>query len=721
MEQLDKLNPPQREGVVNTEGPVLILAGAGSGKTRVLTHRIAYLIQEKDVWPSQILAITFTNKAAAEMRERVEELVGLDVNHMWVSTFHSCCVRILRREIDKLGYNSNYVIYDSSDQQTLLKNCLKELNIDDKKFPPRAVGAAISNAKNKLLEPDKFSVMAEDYFEEIAAQVYPLYQRKLKENNAVDFDDLIMLTVKLLKQEPQVLSYYQNKFKYIMVDEYQDTNHAQYQLINLLAQGHKNLCVVGDDDQSIYKFRGADIKNIVDFEEDYPDAKVIKLEENYRSVGNILEAANAVVTNNVGRKVKKLWTAKEAGDKIIYKEVFDEHEEARFVVQNIQRIHQLENKPYTDFAILYRTNGQSRVFEDWLRKLGVPYRIFGGLGFYQRKEIKDIMAYLKLIANPADTIALERIINVPKRGIGDASFAKLEEFALVEGITVGQAFEQVEQIPTLSARAKNGMGAFRDMVDSFKAKRKELSVTDLAEEVMGVTGYLAELKDSKDPQAQTRLENLKEFLSVTTDYDKHNKEGSLEDFLAQMSLFTDMDQDVELDDYVSLMTLHTAKGLEFPMVFLVGMEEGIFPHSRSMDDSAELEEERRLCYVGITRAEEKICLTHAQTRMLYGRQNNYLPSQFLQEIPKELFAESTSANRNSSPTNRDIKVSQAAFGSNEEPLFNIGDKVEHGKWGRGVIVSVKGEGGDAEISVAFPDVGIKSLLAKYAPLKKLSV
>lgn len=717
MEIVNKLNPSQQEAVLTTEGPLLVLAGAGSGKTRVLTHRIAYLLAEKGIEPSRILAITFTNKAAQEMKERLNQLVGADLRHLWVSTFHAACVRILRKEIAALGYQPNFVIYDTNDQLTLIKNCLADLNIDDKKFPPRSILNVISNAKNMLWDPDRLQDMADNFFQAKAADVYRHYQKRLKELNALDFDDLLMLTVNLFRQYPQVLRYYQQKFQYILVDEYQDTNHAQYMLVKLLAAEHRNICVVGDPDQSIYGWRGANIQNIMDFEEDYPDAKVVKLEQNYRSTQVILEAANAVIANNTSRKPKKLWTDKQGGALITSFEGEDEHHEAHFVAGEIYRQHQEKGRPYKDFAVLYRTNAQSRVLEETFIKNGIPYEIFGGIKFYERKEIKDILAYLRVLANPADALSLARIINVPKRGIGEASWLKLLDYAQEQGCTVFDAVVNAGEIPDLAKRSLNAIEKFGAMMMSFKEKVDKISLTDLAELILKETGYLEELKRENTPEAQTRLENLQEFLSVTHDYDKYSEEKTLDGFLAQISLVTDLDSYAEEDDRVVLMTLHTAKGLEFPVVFLTGMEEGVFPHNRSMLDDNELEEERRLCYVGITRAEEELYLTRAWQRTLYGNTVYNPPSRFLAEIPEDLIVEGEKAAhkpRAKSPSTAELRPVAPAGG------FQLGDKVNHPKWGVGVVVKVEGQGEDQQLTVAFPDQGLKVLLAKYAPLSLVS-
>lgn len=726
MQLLDKLNKPQAQAVQCYSGPLLILAGAGSGKTRVITYRIAYLIDHIGVSPQNILAITFTNKAASEMKERLDALLGPISENMWISTFHSACVKILRREISHLGYDSNFVIYDTSDQQTLIKQCLKELNIDDKKFPPRAIAAAISQAKNKLWGPQKHEKHAFDYFQQIAAKVYKLYQARLKNNNAMDFDDLIMKTVELFQEFPDVLDRYQERFKYVLVDEYQDTNHAQYKLINLLAAKYRNICVVGDDDQSVYHFRGADIQNILDFERDYPETKVIRLEQNYRSTKTILEAANEVIKNNTGRKEKKLWTENPGGTQIALYTAQDEHLEANYVARHIILEHDSKNKKYSEFAVLYRTNAQSRVIEEIFMRNNIPYTIVGGLKFYERKEIKDVMAYLRVISNPADSISLQRIINVPRRGIGDVSIARASEYAQDCHITLFKAMEMAENIPGLAQRIAKPMVEFVKLIEDMREKMHEINVTELTREVLSKSGYLRELEAEQTIEAQSRLENLNEFLSVTDEFDK-GIAGNLEEFLAGVSLVADIDQFDEKSDSVVLMTLHSAKGLEFPVVFMIGMEEGVFPHSRSILDNSELEEERRLCYVGITRAMEELHLVHAMQRNLYGSYTRNQPSRFLKEVPSRLVKvlgidtkpEKQVSINNSFPNNHRQTTSFTGNSEAETGIFKLGDKVEHGKWGQGVVVSVKGEGLDAEISVAFPGVGIKMLVARYAPLRKL--
>jgi DNA helicase-2/ATP-dependent DNA helicase PcrA len=756
MYRLEDLNPVQREAAEHKEGPLLILAGAGSGKTRVLTYRIAHLIAQ-GIEPSSILAITFTNKAAKEMRERVSTLVGSEGYGLWVTTFHSACVRILRREIDNmLGYNRNFVIYDTGDQQSVLKSCLKEYNLDDKKFPVRSVAAVISDAKNKLIDPEEFSHKAADYFQQKVVDIYKSYQKKLRSNNALDFDDIIMLTVQLFQQNKQVFSYYQDKFRYIMVDEYQDTNHAQYMLIKLLASEYRNLCVVGDDDQSVYGFRGADIKNILDFERDYPDAKVIKLEQNYRSTQKILEAANAVVKNNEGRKEKSLWTENAEGQPLVCYVGNDERDEAGYVVERIKRLHELEGRPFNEFAVLYRTNAQSRALEERLMKAATPYRVFSGLKFYQRMEIKDILAYLRILYNPADQVSFARVLGVPKRGLGDSALEKILEYADEQGMPVLDAILEAEYIPDLPTRAKKPLVGFAHLMQGLVAYSKEASVTDLVEAILHKTGYKAILQADDTPESETRLENLLEFLSVTAEYDAKAAQSSqntlndgvdedeavpgLSSFLEQVSLVADIDELDQEEEAVALMTMHSVKGLEFPVVFVVGMEDGIFPSSRSLMDPIELEEERRLCYVAITRAREKLYLCNAEMRMLYGKTQYNRPSCFLAEIPSALMTDidpldppkrRPSAKPKSNWTregtaDRTIPLGSGSwekgFGSTlvskVGQVHHIGDKVEHATFGRGIIVSIKGEGDNTELAIVF-DGGIKKLMAEYAKLTKL--
>jgi DNA helicase-2/ATP-dependent DNA helicase PcrA len=747
------LNPQQREAVLTTEGPVLILAGAGSGKTKVLTQRIAYLISEKQVAPWSILAITFTNKAAREMKNRVAAIVGPGAEDIWISTFHSLCVRILRRDIDRLGISRSFTILDAGDQLSVVKQCMKELNLDPKRYEPRAILAAISGAKNELIDAKKYAERAGDPLSKVTAQVYEAYQKKLKSNQSLDFDDLIMTTVRLFKEVPEVLEYYQKKFRYIHVDEYQDTNRAQYMLISLLAERFRNVCCVGDADQSIYKWRGADISIILNFEKDYPEAKMIKLEQNYRSTKTILQAANNVIANNVLRKEKKLWTENPTGDKITCYFGDSEHDEAYFIVDTIRK--QLpEYKRYDKFAVLYRTNAQSRVIEEVLVKSNIPYTIVGGTKFYDRKEIKDILAYLRLISNPDDDISLARIINVPKRNIGETTVEKLQAYANAHGLSLYGAIQEVGYIG-LPARTTNAILAFNELITNLMQMTDYLTVTELVEEVLQRTGYREALKEEKTLEATARLENIEELLSVTQEFERKSEDKSLLAFLTDLALIADIDtltengaaeQDVSAEGQVILMTLHSAKGLEFPVVFLAGMEEGVFPHSRALFDDSEMEEERRLAYVGITRAEERLYLTGARMRTLFGRTNTNPPSRFLQEIPAELlegspvmesrFARSgvfgqrgseTRAFSSSTPTSAGAasftRPQQAAklpsHGGAAGIDWKVGEKVKHGKWGIGTVVSVKGTGDDTELDIAFPSpTGIKKLLAKFAPIER---
>ncbi|MGI6225393.1 MAG: DNA helicase PcrA [Peptococcales bacterium] len=720
MSILDSLNPEQQEAVQCTEGPLLILAGAGSGKTRVLTHRIAYLIYEKKIYPRNILAITFTNKAAQEMRERLEKLVGLAAERLWVATFHSTCLRILRWEINELGYTKDFVIYDDADQQTLIKMILKEMNLDEKKYTPRSISSRISSYKNELKTPSAASrELGNNYYDQQIINIYAEYQKRLKSNNALDFDDLIMLTVQLFKENPEVLEKYQERFKYILVDEYQDTNTAQYMLINLLAAKHKNLCVVGDDDQSIYVWRGADIKNILSFEEDYPEAKVIKLEQNYRSTQNILSAANEVVKNNSRRKPKSLWTDKGSGEKLYYYNAQDEVDEAFFIVRMVRQIIEREQKEYKDFAVLCRTTGQFRAIEESLIRGNIPYRVFGGTKFYDRKEIKDILAYLKVIANPLDEISLRRIINTPKRGIGDSSWDKLVSFAAINGKTIYDVLAE-PQSAGIATRTTNAIKGFYKQIQGFRELSNN-NITGLTNKILEETGYLQELQLEKTVEAETRLENLQEFLTVTKKYDMESQGGDLSTFLAEISLMTDIDNYDQGEDALVIMTMHGAKGLEFPVVFITGMEENLFPHSRSINstDPEEIEEERRLCYVAITRAQERVYLTGAWRRTIYGRDAYNAPSRFIDEIPERYLESSPKKREPQNPINSFSNVIPFTPKVSSIGSFNIGDKVTHSKWGEGLVVSVKGTGDDAEISVAFPDQGIKKLIAKYAPIKKV--
>lgn len=730
---LQGLNKEQALAVQTTDGPMLILAGAGSGKTKVLTCRIAHLLQQ-GVAPYRILAITFTNKAAAEMRERVDRMAGEAAKDVWLFTFHAFCARLLRRDIDKLeGYGNNFAIYDTSDAQNVVKQVLKEMNLDEKRFQPAGICARISSAKNQLLSPIDYAKVANDFYEEKAAQIYASYQEKLRQNNALDFDDLLLLTVQLLQENAEVREKYQDKFQYIMVDEYQDTNHVQYLLTKLLAGKHRNICVVGDADQSIYGWRGADIQNILDFEKDYPDAKLIKLEQNYRSTQVILDAANAVIENNTGRKPKNLWTDNGTGREITYFQAMDERDEARFVIEQLQRLQQEENMRLGDMAVLYRTNTQSRVFEEMLIKSGISYNMVGGTKFYERKEIKDILAYLRVIFNPNDSLSLLRIINVPRRGIGDATLGRLQAYAAENSLHLFEVLSNAAAVPGLNSRFVGKLDELSGIIFELMGEAEEVPVKQLIEDVMQRTGYLEELQLSKNVQDQSRVDNLMELLSVAEDFAKGGEENTLENFLANVALVSDID-DAELgEDAVTLMTLHSAKGLEFPVVFLAGMEEGIFPHARTLMDEEEIEEERRLCYVGITRAEKYLFMSNARMRTIYGHTVSYPPSRFLQEVPRGLLhiykrpvvqrqaprEERRSDNRSTANWFLQPKSSFIPQENSSGSSFTAGDKVSHSKWGTGTVVSVKNTEDGQEVKVAFAGAGIRSLLTKYAVLKKL--
>lgn len=734
MDILAGLNEPQKEAVCHTEGPLLVLAGAGSGKTRVLTHRIANLIS-KGVPPWQILAVTFTNKASQEMRERVEKLVGPRMAEaIWVSTFHTACVRILRQDIQHLGYERNFVIFDAQDQLAIIKRILKELNLSEKNYQPKAILGSISAAKNELQSAESYYKQAADHWSNTVAEVYKLYQKELRANNGVDFDDLIMLTVCLFKEVPEVLAKYQDKFRYILIDEYQDTNHAQYVLVNLLASKYRNLCVVGDDDQSIYSFRNADIRNILDFEEDFPDVKTIKLEQNYRSSKNILHTANEVIKNNRGRKSKRLWTENAEGEKVHLYRADDDRQEAWFVVEEINRLVG-EGYRYSDFALLYRTNAQSRSFEEALIQRGLPYRVIGGVRFYERKEIKDILAYLRFVFNPEDKLSLSRIINVPKRGIGEASFERFLYFLEDNNYSVMEGFSRVAEIPSLTARAIKPLSAFYYLLQGWLLKKETASVKELAEAILNESGYIQELKDERTVEAEGRLENLTEFLALTLEFEQNSDDKSLAAFLETVALVADVDNYETDADAIVLMTLHSAKGLEFPVVFLVGLEEGVFPHSRALYENRELEEERRLCYVGITRAKQRLYITHAGMRVMYGSYNSSVPSRFLLEFPRESIIDlnaarnlrevsrrtsvstSISTERSSSTVSRSTPASEKPRQSVSSDAISIGCKVRHSKWGIGTVVSMEGSGTDAQIKVAFPGLGIKTLILSYANLE----
>ncbi|MFP7171250.1 DNA helicase PcrA [Terribacillus halophilus] len=730
---INGLNKEQAEAVQHTEGPLLIMAGAGSGKTRVLTNRIAYLLGEKEVSPRSILAITFTNKAAREMRERVHKLVGEEGSQIWVSTFHSMCVRILRRDIDRIGYNSNFSILDTSDQLSVIKQALKRLNLDPKQYDPRAMLGAISSAKNELITPEQYSKEAGSVYERKVAEVFDLYQKTLRRNQSLDFDDLIMQTIQLFDRVPEVLQYYQRRFQYIHVDEYQDTNHAQYRLVNQLASRYKNLCVVGDSDQSIYRWRGADITNILSFEKDYPNAKVVMLEQNYRSTKTILDAANKVIANNTGRKPKNLWTDNADGAKLRYYEAATERDEALYVTEKIEEMVMKEKKRhYRDIAILYRTNAQSRSIEETFVKAGVPYQMIGGTKFYDRKEIKDMLAYLRLIANPDDDISFERVVNEPKRGIGKTSIEKLQAYANEHELSLFETLKEVD-FTGVSAKAANALSEFGTMISNWSNQMEFLTATDMVEQVLEGSGYEEMLKAERSIESQSRLENLEEFKTVTKNFEQTSEDKSLVAFLTDLALIADidsMDDDPSSDDKVVLMTLHGAKGLEFPVVFLIGMEENVFPHSRSQMDEMEMEEERRLAYVGITRAEEELFLTNAKMRTLFGRTNMNPVSRFIGEIPNELLEgmQETKQNpfglqsRRQQPKPQEQKriVRKPKPKSGADALgWSPGDKAVHKKWGEGTVVKVNGEGEAMELDIAFPaPVGIKRLLASFAPITK---
>jgi len=742
------MNPKQTEAVLHTEGPLLVMAGAGSGKTRVLTHRIAYLIEEKDVNPWNILAITFTNKAAKEMKERVAQLLDTGGEAVWVSTFHSMCVRILRRDVEQIGYERNFTIIDPAEQRTLMKRIIAELNIDPKKYDPRSILGTISNAKNELQTPEKVAELQGSPYEEIVAKCYDAYQKELRRNQCMDFDDLIMNTIRLFHEQPDTLAYYQNKFHYIHVDEYQDTNHAQYTLVNMLAARFRNLCVVGDADQSIYGWRGADMQNILDFEKDYTDATVILLEQNYRSTKKILNAANSVIQNNRNRKDKQLWTENIDGEKIVYYRGETERDETQFIVSQIQKEIRENQRIYGDFAVLYRTNAQSRVMEEMLLKSNIPYTMIGGHKFYDRKEIKDILAYLSIISNSSDSISFERIVNEPKRGIGKSSIEKLRNFASLHDWPLLEAAQNVE-LANISGKAGKELGNFGLMIQGLTQMVPYLTITELVKETLQRSGYRDELLRQNNLEAQARLENLDEFLTVTQEFDKRfeaqnqgdtNGEATkLADFLSDLALVSDLDNLEESTSQVTLMTLHAAKGLEFPVVFLIGLEEGVFPLSRALLEEQELEEERRLAYVGITRAEEILYVTNAFSRTLYGRTQYNRPSRFLEEIDAELIEKQGAAQTPQTATRtfdpkifKDALPKKSAYvqpackavsnkvaSGGEKASWQAGDKVKHKAWGTGTVVRVNGTAKDLELDIAFPEKGIKRLLAAFAPIEKI--
>ena len=765
-EILEGLNDKQYEAVVNTEGPCLVIAGAGSGKTKVLTHKIAYLIGEKNVLPWEIIAITFTNKAANEMKERIANLVGETAKDIWMGTFHSICVRILRRFIDRIGFDSSFIIFDTSDQRTLVKNCLKDLSIDDKMFTDRSVLSEISNAKNEMLEPEQYTARANgDFRKEKIAKVYELYQKRLRENNAIDFDDIINYTIKILLENPDVLDYYSNKFKYVLVDEYQDTNKSQFTLITLFASKHGNITVVGDNDQGIYSFRGADISNILNFEKDFPGTKIIKLEQNYRCTGNILKVANSVIKNNEVKYKKELWTQNEEGFLPKVYVADNEYDEASYIAEQIEHLKREEYYKYSDFAILYRMNTQSRAIEDIFRRENVPYKVIGGLKFYERKEIKDIIAYLRLIQNSSDNLSLKRIINEPKRGIGKTSLDKIEQIANSNEISMYEVIKNADQYGL--NRVYLNSREFINVMEELKAKKDELNISELVKLTLRKSGYTKALEDESTIEAENRIENLNEFLTVTMEFEEQFAENTLSEFLEGITLSSDIDNLEEEEDTVTLMTLHSAKGLEFPVVFLVGMEEGIFPGYKSISEPTELEEERRLCYVGITRARQNLFLTCSKQRTIFGSTSYNPTSRFLNEIPEELlegyeeaFGETnhkdqifkdssyswTYGSKNpvkeykinpkepimASASNKVKNKTEFAFKTAESFLNSLnkkssdtvdlskykpGVRVFHNKFGEGTINIAEQEGDDLKVDINFDKVGHKRLMAKFAKLE----
>ena len=732
----DTLNHEQQEAVFHTEGPVLILAGAGSGKTRVLTHRIAYLIEEKGVNPWNIMAITFTNKAAGEMRERVDKIVGFGAESIWVSTFHSSCVRILRRYIDRLGFDHNFAIYDTDDQKSLMKDICKRLEIDTKVYKERAILAAISSAKDELISPEEYQLNTmSDFSKKKIALAYLEYQKELKKNNALDFDDLIVKTVELFQACPDVLDYYQERFRYIMVDEYQDTNTAQFKFVSLLAAKYRNLCVVGDDDQSIYKFRGANIGNILGFEKIFPDAMVIRLEQNYRSTQNILNAANEVIKNNVGRKDKTLWTENQEGEKIHFRQFMNAYEEAEYIVGDISKKVREKDGDYRDFAILYRTNAQSRLFEEKMLMANIPYKLVGGVNFYARKEIKDLLSYLKTVDNARDDLAVRRIINVPKRGIGATTLTRVQDYAVQKDISFYEALREASQIPSLG-RAAAKVEPFVTFIQTMRSKAEYLSPSELLKEIIEETGYVTELQAEGTEEAEARIENIDELITKVVTYEEENEEPTLSDFLEEVALVADIDSVDGDDNQVLLMTLHSAKGLEFPYVYLAGMEDGIFPSYMTItaDDPTEIEEERRLCYVGITRAMRDLTLTCAQQRMIRGETQYNKVSRFIKEIPREMVElgrEFQEKKLKEIPLPTSFQQIKQAF---KQPAFvpkqfevkkaegldyQVGDTVKHMKFGTGVVTDITEGGRDYEVTVNFDKAGIKKMFASFAKLKKV--
>lgn len=735
---LDKLNERQKEAVLATEGPVLVLAGAGSGKTTVLVNRIAYMISEKHIRPWNILAITFTNKAAREMKDRIERLLGDTAKDMWIGTFHSVCVRVLRSCIDLLGYSRDFVIYDTADTKTVMKECLRELDIDEKSFPVRNVLSIISNAKNDLMDAATFeNVYKSDYRMSIIAKIYYRYQTKLRKNNAVDFDDIILNTVKILSENPDVLSKYQDKFQYILVDEYQDTNNSQYLLINLLAQANRNLCVVGDDDQSIYKFRGANIGNILNFEDDYSDVQKITLDQNYRSTQNILDAANSVISNNKGRMGKSLWTSNGDGNKVFVYTGTNEYDEARYIARQIKK-HFDEQGSFSDCAILYRTNAQSRVIEEMLMRESVPYKVLSGLRFYDRKEIKDIIAYLRVVYNPNDDVSLARIINEPKRKIGNATLEKARNIAREKETSLYDVISHADDYPEFKTAIKKLLG-FSEIIQSLIKLKDTVTIEDLTGRILNDTGYMPALVMEDTTESKTRIENLGEFISVITEFEKNEETGNtLGEFLENISLVSDIDGYDENEDSAVLMTIHSAKGLEFPIVFLSGLEEGLFPGMRSMESDDDIEEERRLCYVAITRAKEQLYITKTISRTIHGKTMPTTASRFFKEIPVEYLEDKTTLQPKVAKVMRDLGVRNAAApkkevymtkgfgssvkssGSTDYSKFKAGDAVEHRTFGRGEILKATPCGNDCILEIQFESIGFKRLMAAFAKVKKIN-
>jgi DNA helicase-2/ATP-dependent DNA helicase PcrA len=712
-ELLAHLNPPQREAVTHPGGPLLILAGAGSGKTRVLAYRAAYLIQWLHVSPHRILAVTFTNKASGEMRERIDRLLGAAAStHMWIGTFHAISSRILRRHGDRIGLDRHFVIYDEGDQLALMRRVLADLNLEERRYPPQAMLATIGKAKNEGIDHIQYATQAQTFYEEVVARVYRAYQAALRERHAVDFDDLLLCTIQLFQEHPDILAEYQERFLHVLVDEYQDTNHVQYLIVHMLAGKHRNLFVVGDDDQSIYQFRGADPRNILEFERDYPDAKVIKLEQNYRSTQRILEGAQSVIHHNPHRHPKRLWTENPVGNPIVLFEAYDGHEEAQFVVEEIKRLlAEDRGRGYRDIVVLYRTNAQSRLFEEYFLRAGIPYQIVGAVRFYERKEIKDVLAYLRLLLNPYDTVSLRRIINIPRRGIGEVTLSRLEARAQEEEISLLEAMAMGAQgrAPEIPGHIQRSLSEFVNLISELRKLATQLSAADLIKEVIARTGYASSLEAEGTEEALSRLENLQELINVAQEFETASGMEGLEAFLQHMSLIADIDTWKAEIDRVTLMTLHSAKGLEFPVVFIAGMEEGLFPHARAVETEGGLEEERRLCYVGMTRAKELLYLTYAQHRASYGELRPRLPSRFLSEIPPHLLTKGVEVRREPSPVRgRDDRG----------VLLQPGDRIRHGRFGEGVVLDVEGEGENAIATVRFTE-GVKRLAVAYARLEKL--